>query len=174
MSQRSLRNRGFSLIELMVAMAVLAVGLIAMAPLVTMAISRGAHARKVTAAQHLAQDLLERLRAEIRYDGGVTSNPTLAEGDEWKFDSLPHMPDADEAEEDCQLGFDDGVDYDYGPFDFIRETHVFRACYALEAVTAAVPAVPAGTMRVQIRVLWQSPSGGWSSWSLTDLLVSGA
>lgn len=167
-------SRGFSMIEVMVAMVVLTIGLLAMTPLVSMAIGRGAHARKVTAAQHLAQDLLERLRAEIRYDGGLISNPALTADDAWKFDVLPHMPDVNADPAGCQLGSDDTVAYDHGPFDFIREDHVFTVCYDLHAVTAAVPAVPAGSMEVRIRVLWRSAAGGWSSWSLSDLLVSGA
>ncbi len=170
------RPRGFSMIEVMVAMAVLAIGLIATAPLLSMAIQRGNHARKVTAAQHLAQDLLDRLHAEVRYDGSVTTatNPTLAAADAWKFDVLPHLPGVDTDHADCQLAGEDGIAYDYGPFEFVREEHKFSLCYDLESVVGAVPPVPFGTMSVRIRVFWRNATGGWTAWSLSDLLVSGA
>lgn len=172
--RRTLRKAaGFSLIEVMVALAVLAVGLLAMAPLVSQAIVRGSYARKSTAAQLLAQDLLERLRAEIRYDGGLQGEPVLPAG-EWKFDVLPHTPDLDANHAGCHLAGDDGVLYDHGPFEFVREDQLFTVCYDLHAVVGAVPPVPLGTMSVRIRVQWRAANGSWTSWSLGDLLVSGA
>jgi prepilin-type N-terminal cleavage/methylation domain-containing protein len=164
---------GFSLIEVMVAMAVLVIGLLAMAPLVAQAIVSGSQARKSTAAQLLAQDILERLRAEIRYDGALQGEPVLSAG-EWKFDILPHTPDLNTNPAGCHLAGDDGVEYDHGPFEFVREDQSFSVCYDLHAVTGAVPPVPLGTMSVRIRVQWRHAAGGWSSFSLGDLLVSGA
>lgn len=171
---RNRAMRGFSMVEVMVAMAVLAIGLLAMTPLVSMAIGKGAQARELTAAQLLAQDLLERLRAEIRYDGGLVSDPVLVAADAWKFDVLPHRNDVNADPPECQVAFDDTVAYDHGPFEFVREDHVFRVCYDLHAITAIVPAVPVNSMEVRIRVLWHNATGGWSAWSISDLLVSGA
>lgn len=171
------RVGGFTLVEVLVAMAVLLVGLLATAPLVSQAVVRGGQARKLTAAQLLGQEILERLRAEVRYDSNAASSPDLAPEDAWRFDVLPHAPDRKAKPEGCQPpGLDDGVPYDYGPFRFLREDERFDVCYRLEEVNPADPetsALPVGSVRATVRVMWRAPDGGWSSWSVGDLLVSG-
>lgn len=172
-----MRNAGFSLIEVMVAMAILAIGMAATAPLLTLSITRGAEARKTTTAQQLAQDLLERLRSEVRYDGEGASPATLAAADAWKYDVLPHAPDTGTGGAGCQpTGHDDGVAYDYGPFVFLREDQEFSVCYALTEISPTDPAragLPLRSMDVRVRVIWRGAGGGVSTWSLSDLLVNG-
>ncbi len=170
-------SAGFTLVEVLIAMAILGIGLLATAPLVAQGIQRGAQARKLTTAQLLGQELLERLRAEIRYDSDAASSPALAAADAWKFDVLPHAPDLGTDPDGCQpAGLDDAVAYDYGPFPFVREGQRFEVCYRIEEVDPTDPeyaALPPGSVRARVRVLWRGADGGPSAWSVGDLLVSG-
>lgn len=72
---RSSTNRegGFSLIEVLVAITILAVGLLALALLQTTAIKGNALASKSTIATQLAQDLLEQLKGTSF--AAITSSP---------------------------------------------------------------------------------------------------
>ena len=65
---------GFSLIEVLVALAILAVGLLALALFQVTAIKGNAVASKWTVATELAQDRLERFR-HVAWDNIVSSNP---------------------------------------------------------------------------------------------------
>lgn len=64
-------NRGFSLIELLIAITILAVGLLAVAGLQTSAIKGNFHAITITEATSLAEDRIEAIRnmdyADINY-----------------------------------------------------------------------------------------------------------
>lgn len=178
-----MNSRGFSLIEVMVAMAVAAIGMAATIPLLALAIDRGSHARKLTTAQQLGVEVIERLRAEIRFDATAESSPTFVAADAWKFDALPHAiaPAAPTATAECQpAGQDDGIVYDYGPYPFQREGSTFLVCYELN-VAGTTDAqgnnrigIPVNSAEVRIRVLWRRAGGGWSSWSLSDILHAGA
>jgi prepilin-type N-terminal cleavage/methylation domain-containing protein len=178
-----MNRRGFTLIEVMVAMACLAIGLAATIPLLGLAIDRGSHARKLTTAQQLAVEVTERLRTEIRFDATAESSPAFSADTAWKFDTLPHevAPAAPVATAACQpAGLDDGITYDYGPFPFQREGSTYLVCYELN-VAGTMDAqgnhrigIPANSAEVRVRVLWRAAGGGWSSWSLSDLLHAGA
>lgn len=165
------RSRGFALTEVLIAMVVLATGMLAMTPAVSAAIRRGTHARKVTVAQNLAQDLLERLRAEIRYDGGLISDPAALDG--WRFNFLPHSPLAAPVPACSEGELNDDFSYNHGPLVFVREPWEFTVCYSLARIAATVPVLAIETTEIRIRVSWRNASGGWSSWSLSDLLVGG-
>jgi type IV pilus modification protein PilV len=67
------RQEGFSLIEVLVALAILAVGLLGLALFQTTAIRGNAIASKWTVATELAQDRLERFR-HVGWDNIVSSN----------------------------------------------------------------------------------------------------
>ena len=175
--------RGFTLIETMVAMATNAIGVAATLPLLSMAIDRGSHARKLTSAQHLAVEIAERLRTEIRFDPTAESSPAFDPATAWRFDVLPHTvaPSTPSAGAACQpTGMADGVTYHYGPIPFQREGLTFLVCYALDpagihdAQGNTRIGIPVHSAEARIRVLWRSATGGWSSWSLSDLLHAGA
>lgn len=69
------RKEGFSLIEVLVALTILAVGLLALAVLQVTAIKGNAVASKWTVATEQAQDRLERFR-HISWDNIVSSSPS--------------------------------------------------------------------------------------------------
>lgn len=178
-----MRARGFTLIEVMVAMAVLAVGIAATLPLMKLSIERGTEARKLTTAQQLAVEVAERLRTELRFDALAESSPAFDAATAWKADVLPHDvdPATPGATTACQpASLDDGVTYDYGPFPFQREGQTFLVCY--ELTEAGVQdakgnnriGIPVNSAEVRIRVLWRGAGGGWTSWSLSDILHAGA
>jgi type IV pilus assembly protein PilV len=56
-------NRGFSLIEVVIALSVFSIGILAVASLVISSIDENASARRVTEATALAEDRLERMMA---------------------------------------------------------------------------------------------------------------
>lgn len=180
-------RRGFSLVEVLVAMAILAGGLLGTVGLITKAITRGAHGRQVTVAQQLGMDLLEQLRNEVRFDSGNTSASNPEPDAVWKAQVLPHeiLPVGSagaECADDvcCQLpDQDDGVAYQYGPYPFRREGNLFYACYSLQQVQANDPmgnarvGIPTGSAEAIVRILWRSSETGWRSWTVGDLLIRG-
>src|SRR5256712_14007490 len=56
------RDEGFTLVELMFASVYLAVGLLAIAAMVDMALSRNVAGRRLTVATNLATEMIERIR----------------------------------------------------------------------------------------------------------------
>lgn len=182
-----MKARGFSLVEVLVAMAVLATGLLGTVALITLSINKSAYGRQATVAQQLAADLLEQLRAEVRFDYGNGSPATPDADDVWKAQVLPHeIQPADAAGIECDgdlccqpPGHDDGVAYDYGPYPFRREGNVYFACYSLRAASDLDAegnqrtGIPAGSAETVIRILWPTSDTGWRSWSVADLLVRG-
>lgn len=72
---RANRNEGFSLIEVLVALTILAVGLLALALLQTTAIKGNALSSKATVATQLAQDRLEQFK-NVPWSGMVSSVAT--------------------------------------------------------------------------------------------------
>ncbi|WP_373044946.1 prepilin-type N-terminal cleavage/methylation domain-containing protein [Vulgatibacter sp.] len=178
-----MKARGFSLIEVMVAMAVLAVGVAATLPMLKISIDRGTEARKQTTAQQLATEVLERLRTEIRFDAMAESNPAYVAADAWKFDVLPHevAPAAPSATAACQPAtLNDGFTYDYGPFPFQREGQTYLVCYELNVAGIQDArgnnriGIPINSAEARIRVLWRGADGRWVSWSISDILHAGA
>src|SRR5256712_8951133 len=82
------RDEGFTLIELMFASVYLAVGLLAIAAMVDMALSRNVDARRLTVATNLATEMIERIlfnspanatsivAVGYPYDGTITCTST--------------------------------------------------------------------------------------------------
>lgn len=180
--------RGFSLLEVMVAMAIGTIAMLGTMKLVGYAIHRGAEGRQLTVARQVAAELIESLRNEVRYDPASASAGAAAFEDAWKADVLPHeVKDAAAAAApsaggvNCQpAGQDDGVTYHYGPYPFAREGNTFYACYALRQAAAQDPkgqdrtGIPAGSAEAIVRVLWRNARGGWSTWAVGELLVVGS
>ena len=120
-------SRGFTLIELMIAMAVLTLGLLALWSLHTASIQASARSYRLGICTMLAQDSMEKMMAEtfIANDpNGV--NPDLA--------AMGVFPAADADGLDDLLGFIDGVgvrvnslgntDASLGPTLYLRSFHV--------------------------------------------------
>ena len=74
-----MKPRGFSLMEVFIAMAILTVVMVGTMPLVGLAIRRGAESRRITAAQQLSVELLVSLRSAVRYGGSRASTAGSAE-----------------------------------------------------------------------------------------------
>ncbi len=87
-------NRGYSLIELLIAITILAVGLLAVAGLQTTAIKGNVHAITITEATSLAEDRIEAIRnmdyadiyvpnphTEANVDGSIYTRETVVEVD---------------------------------------------------------------------------------------------
>jgi len=182
-----MRARGFSLIEVMVGMAILTLVMLGTMPLIAYAIRRGSEGRQLTVAQQLAGEILEHLRNEVRYDAGASTSASASLGTAWDYDVLPHeVKAAGAAAAPCSGGIccqpdglDDGVTYHYGPYAFAREGNTYYACYGLQAAATTDPkgnartGVAAGSAEAIVRVLWRG-TGGWSSWVVGDLLQPGA
>ena len=92
---RTLNNKGFSLIELLIAVTVLAVGLLAVAGLQGTAIQGNSHGNTISQATTIAQDRIEEIRdmdyaaivfnpnpnVETNVDGTIYTRETLVEVD---------------------------------------------------------------------------------------------
>lgn len=182
-----MKTRGFSLVEVLVAMAILTGGLLGTVALMSRAITTSALGRQVTVAQQLAVDLLEQLRNEVRFDSGNGAGATPDEDAVWQAPVLPHeiMP-ADAAPAECvdgvccqPPGLDDGITYHYGPYPFRREGNLYYACYSLQQAAANDPrgnprvGIPAASADTMIRILWRTSDSGWRSWAIGDLLMGG-
>ena len=72
-----LNNKGFSLIELLVALTILAVGLLAMAGLQTTAIKGNAHGNTISQATSWAEDRIEDIRNSDYVDINYVSFPKI-------------------------------------------------------------------------------------------------
>ncbi|AKU91712.1 hypothetical protein AKJ08_2099 [Vulgatibacter incomptus] len=158
--------------EVLVAMAVLAIGLVGSAQLIGYSIARSVQARKVSAAQHLGNEILERLRTEVRFDGGMAGPVSgLSEGvavtaaNAWAADRLPYRIDEavngnGGAIAGCNpAGAVDpgpGTNYGVGPLAFRFEGNVYWVCYRLAAAPAGYPT---GSIDALVKVLWQGTSG---------------
>ena len=83
----SCNNRGFTLLEILVAMVVLSIGLLGMAGL-TAGIMRGnSLSNRMTTAVTLAQEKMEEIR-RLGYSGTPATDTTTTED----YDSIPHYP----------------------------------------------------------------------------------
>lgn len=67
MKIRKLNNKGMSLIEVMAAMLILAVGILGLAPLMVITIDANSFANELTEANTLAQDKIESLRNTLNF-----------------------------------------------------------------------------------------------------------
>ena len=164
-------NRGFTLVEVLVSMAVLSIGLLVTLPMVTSALSRAVHGRKMTAAQYLGNSVLERLRFEVRFDpapaegtgcggtSGCTNGKPFSLANAWESDRLPHSPEDRLVHQDrCNPpGVGNAIEFNVGPFPIRLEDTTYQVCYRLAASEA--PTVLPGSMDATVRVLWGSPIG---------------
>ncbi len=67
MKIRKLNNKGMSLIEVMAAMLILAVGVLGLAPLMVITIDANSFANELTEANTIAQDKIESLRNTLSF-----------------------------------------------------------------------------------------------------------
>lgn len=181
-------RRGFSLIEVLIALSILLVGLAGSAGLITRTIEKSTSARKLTEGQQVALQTLERLRAEVRVDaepaggscgggspsygcaGGARFEPAAA----WKAERLPYAAvDLAAGNGSCNPApVDDGVAYDVGPLPVQHEGNRFEICYRLDPSAMAVAGLPPNSVDARIKVLWRT-HGGWGATWLSGVLLDG-
>ncbi len=168
--------RGFSLLEVLVSVGILAIGLTAMMPLVSYATQRQATARREATAAAIAVEYTEALRNEIRFDTQGATRLDLAGGANlstyWRAEVLPHTIDYAEASAPLVVngrplpGCNDdqnggpGEQMRVGPIPVVREGEHFSVCYDLTNANPANPC-PGGNCLVQgvVKVLWRAPNG---------------
>jgi len=179
-------QRGYTLIEVMVAMGILTVSLLGTLPLVSMGLTKAVHGRKVTVAQYVATTVMDKLRIEVRTDPnapitsgcgsttGCTNGGEFTLANAWQSEQLPHSPDdilQDKSGEGCNPpGTDDGVDYNIGPFPMAFGENTYFVCYHLED-TAVAGSTP-GSLDARVKVYWPSPVG-YGSHTITGTLLGG-
>lgn len=179
-----IKNRGFTLIEVLVAMAVATIGALGGAALLALGMARTAEARRVSAANHLANQVIERLRLEVRFDleadkgsGSVGGKDFTAE-DAWRAERLPYSskdsvePSGSGLPSCNPPGAEDNpaVDYNVGPLPFVFEGHRYLVCYQIEAPNSANCLPDAACARV--KVIW-AESGGYGAHRTLAYLTSG-
>lgn len=74
-------NRGFSLIEVLIAITVLAIGLLAVAGMQTTAISGNSFAQSGTVAVHLTEEMMDRIRTNAGTNPGLYDFDAVDTGD---------------------------------------------------------------------------------------------
>jgi len=157
--------RGYNLIEVMVAGAVFTIGMLAMLPLLSFTVRETARARTLTGAQHVAIELVERLRGEIHWDAGTLTSPTVAADEFWEQDFLPH-----------------GQDYSSPTFEVKRGDTTYRVAYALEEpdsgkdcsgndIDAGLATIPTNSRCAHVRVAWPLPDGRTGRFEMRTLLM---
>lgn len=179
--------RGFTLIEVMVAMVVLLIGLTGTAGAIVYSQHRGVEARKTTAAQMVASGVLERLRQEVRFDAepagagcggdenhGCVGTAGFSNATAWKADRLPYASgDAVPGDGSCNpAGTEDGETYAVGPFAVRYEHQDYQVCYRLDPTATALPGVPANSVDARVKVLWRTGDGFGARWA-SALLPAG-
>lgn len=159
--------RGFNLLEVMIAGSILGIGLLTSVPLLTFTIERSSHARKVTAGQLVADEVMERLRSEVRFDPKAQANPTVDAASLWHADVLPHASG-----------------YDSPTWTVQREGNGYRVAYAIDApaantdcsgtaLAAGSRALPADARCATVTVEWSKPDGSPGRHVATSLLLPG-
>lgn len=91
-------NRGFTLLEVLIALAILSVGLLALAQMQIAAINGNLSASKMTIATTLAQDKIEELKG-LDYDDAQLADTNPFNNDNMTDPSLPsfHPPDHEDS-----------------------------------------------------------------------------
>jgi type II secretory pathway pseudopilin PulG len=168
-TRRANREEGLSLIELMVAISILFIALLALARTATVAFTDVAVARQRQTGSQLANRLLEEVRG-LPYetvlngldDADLASDPNIVNcgGTNWYYLACPPAPDVEEIVHNPGLA-DEGTTVplvphqgEVGPPDF---PSTFEwAVY----VTEAADAPDAGALRVTVRVTWTANQRG--------------
>lgn len=182
-------DRGFGLVEVMIALAILAIGMVVTVPLLSYGIQRGASARKLTSAQLLGNQVLERLRTEVRYDAEPSVAATGVDAtsgafdltNAWRAERLPYLSsetvttaEAGISLTDCNPdGAADGATYNVGPYRVRYEGSEFFVCYRLVPHPHTV-GIPDNSVETTIKVIWHGSTGGWAARWVSGLLLSGA
>ncbi len=181
----SLKSRGFSLIEVLISMVVVTIGVLGGAGLLAMGMARNAEARRITAANHLANQVVERLRLEVRYDleppggTGTVGGAEFTAEDAWKAERLPYssqdsiQPSNSSGLPSCNPpGAEDDpvVNYNVGPLPFVFEGHRYLVCYRIEAPNPATCLADAACAHV--KVIW-TEAGGYGAHRTMAYLTSG-
>jgi prepilin-type N-terminal cleavage/methylation domain-containing protein len=172
-------SRGFSLLEVIMAMGILAIGLAATVPLVTYGIEKNALARRGSGATMIAEEVMQRLQIEVGTDfDGDPAEGGFPSALLWSMPILPHNignsigPNgACGATETCcqPAQATDGVVYDVA-FPMRAQGEDYLVCYAIRTQTNAdsrgnfVQGMdgPTPMRSIQVKVLWQRMNGGWS------------
>ncbi len=161
-------SRGFSLVEVLVAVGVLAIGMIATFPLMTYATQRSTQARRESNAVSVGQDVLERLRGELRYNSGGTATFDMQTAGPSSVDTRyrsdfiaggvgaehPALPTGRRAPT-CTSST--GVDANTMVLD--REGELYTACYEVSNPTGSTCPGPGCRLEGNIKVMWFSPNG---------------
>src|SRR6478735_6959556 len=166
----SKRARGFSLLEVLVAVVILSVGLLALATLQLSLIRSSAETKSQTIAAGLAKDKIESVRSFVSLS------------DYW----AKTAPVAGQVE-----NFNDGGTGQYGGVDFVRNTKIVRYVYnksvpsfaemtnaqntlSDSAIQALSPNYVVGKdfKRVTVQVTWTDPTGGTGSVTMEDVVDS--
>lgn len=179
---------GFTLLEVLVALAMLFLGVTGSAALISRTIEKSTSARKITEGSLVALQTLERLRAEVRVDAepvggscdgstphkGCAGGAAFAVDNAWKAERLPYSSDdVARGSQSCNPpGADDGVTYDVGPFAVRHEGNRYLVCYRLERTSVAALGLPPTSVDARVKVLWPV-HGGWGATWLGTVLLDG-
>lgn len=165
-------QRGFTMVEVLIAMAILMIGVLAGAKLMGEGIRQGAVGRKTSTAQQLANQIIENLRIEVRFDleaaagTGTVGGAAFAAADAWKAERLPYSShDSVGAAAGASLttcnpaGAEDDpeIDYNVGPLPYRFEGNSYWVCYQIEAPNSATCLSDAAC--VTVKVLWPTERG---------------
>jgi len=173
-------SRGFSLIEVMISTVLLAIGLTATFPLVSYATQRSQVGRRETTALYVGQDMLEKLRSDVRYNiegGGCTAGGApLTQSTMWAADCLDVSHFAVNAMAAVEVDGkalptcgDDGTPFSgIGPFAVEREGELFTVCYLVDG-RESCPGVSCRE-RGTVKVLWRGGNGRVSSRTISTIM----
>jgi len=154
-------NRGFTLIEIMIAMVIFVVGMLSVAAMQTSATKGNNTANRSTRAFTWCSDRMEVLM------GLPYNDPSLAAGEHSKAD--------DAVEIITQTA--DGIDNDYdGQIDEAGESGVVEIMWTVvdNDGIAGVPPPPINTKSITVRVSWRTPLGKQKSLTLNTIRAQNA
>lgn len=164
-------------------MAIVTIGVLGGAKLLGMGLLKSTQARKVTAAHHLANQVVERLRLEVRFDMEAAAGTGTVGGGEfkaeeaWRAERLPYSSNdavtPTSGVTTCNPpGAEDAtaIAYNVGPLPFSFEANNFWVCYRIEAPNTATCIADAAC--AQVKVIW-AETGGFRAHRTVAYLTSG-